>query len=139
MARRSTNQGISSEAQPAENRWALTIRHANRSFNPPTDVIELPDRIIVMVEVAGMRAHDLDITLLERHLVISGKRERPQHVNPAYHQVEIGYGEFRIEFDLPWALEREAVNATYEAGFLQVELPRKSPQTIRIVEVNQDP
>ena len=74
--------------------------------------------------------------LLERGLVISGRRERSQHANPAYHQVEIGIGEFRIVVDLPWSVERDAVNASYEVGFLQVELPRKAARTIPVADGN---
>jgi HSP20 family protein len=136
MQRRSRNYGVSHEMQPLEDRWTVLIRHMNRAFSPPTDVIELADKMVIVVEIAGMRSSDLEITLLERHLVISGMRERPQYPNPAYHQVEIAYGEFRIDVTLPWAVNREAVSATYEAGFLQIALPRKTVKTIRIEETN---
>jgi len=134
MQRKAKVYGVST--QPADDKWAYTVRHSNRSFSPPTDVIELADKLLVVVEVAGMRSSDLDITLLERQLVISGRRERSQHVNSAYHQVEIVYGEFQIEVALPFAIDREAVSATYETGILQIELPRKSAKPIRIVEIN---
>ncbi len=107
-----------------------------RAFTPPTDVIELADRIVVLVEIAGVRNQDVSITLLDRHLVISGRREKPQHPNPAFHQVEIGYGEFRIALDIPWMIERDAVSASYDAGFLQVELPRKAARTVPVINVN---
>lgn len=137
MQRRSKSYGVSDEVQPAEDKWAVLIRHSNGSFSPPTDVIELADKLLVVIELAGMRSSDLDITLLERHLVVSGVRKRPQHPNPAYHQVEIAYGEFRIEVVLPWAVNRDSVSATYEAGFLQIELPRKTARNIRIVHPNE--
>lgn len=136
MQRRSKNYAVSHETQTADEKWAFIIRNSSRTFSPPTDVMELADKILVVVEIAGMRSSDLDITLLERHLVISGVRERARHPSPAYHQVEIAYGEFRVELDLPWAVDREAVSAVYEAGFLQIELPRKSVRAIRIVEIN---
>lgn len=136
MQRKRQEQEPLYEVQPPEKQWVFMIRHSNRTFNPPTDVIELTDKVLVIVEIAGMRAADLNITLLEHLLVISGQRERPQHPSPAYHQVEIGYGEFRIEVALPWHVNREAVTASYEAGFLQVELPRTSPRQIRVVEVS---
>jgi HSP20 family protein len=123
--------------QPQDERWYLLIRQQNnRPFRPATDVIELSDRLIVLVEVAGVRTDDLSLTLLERHLIISGTREQPQYPNPAYHQVEIGFGEFRIEVALPWAVERDHVSANYDAGFLQIELPRKAERQVPIVGVN---
>jgi HSP20 family protein len=137
MQRRSKNYGISDEVQPAEDKWAVLVRHSNRTFSPPTDVIELADKLLVVIEIAGVRSSDLDITLLERHLVIRGLRKRSQHPNPAYHQVEIAYGEFRIEVMLPWTVNRDSVSATYESGFLQIELPRKPARNIRIVDNNE--
>lgn len=132
MERKESNR----EAQPAEQQWVFRVRHSNLSFSPPTDVIELADKIVVRVEIAGMRASDFSITLLDRHLVISGTRERPHHANPAYHQVEIGYGEFRLEVGLPWLVERDSTTANYDAGFLQIELPRKSTQQIHVVDIS---
>jgi len=102
------------------------VWRGTRHFVPPTDVIELEDKILVIVEIAGMRPDDFHISLLNRHLVISGTRERPTLPNAAYHQVEIGYGDFRVEVQLPHMVDRDSVNATYRDGFLQVELPLRS-------------
>ena len=101
-------------------------------------MIELSDMILVLVEIAGMQTDHLNITLNNRRLSISGTREKPQHPNPAYHQVEIGFGDFRVELDLPWTVERDAVSATYEAGFLEVELPRKAALTIQVTDLSSD-
>jgi HSP20 family protein len=126
----------SREASPAEQQWVFMVRRSNLAFNPPTDVIELADKILVRVEIAGMRASDLNITLHDRQLIISGTRERTEHTNAAYHQVEISYGEFRIEVALPWLVESDLVTANYDAGFLQIDLPRKNTQQIHVVDVS---
>lgn len=128
---------ILSEDQTLNEKWVTMIR-STRPFTPPTDVIELVDKILVVVEIAGMQTDHLNITLNDRRLSISGAREKPQHHNPAYHQVEIGFGDFRVELELPWSVERDTVSATYEAGFLEVELPRKSPRTIRVADASSD-
>ncbi|MBZ0290483.1 MAG: Hsp20/alpha crystallin family protein [Anaerolineae bacterium] len=111
-------------------------RHAYRPFNPPTDVIELADKIVVLVEIAGIRTEELKITLSNQQLVITGLRERPQHTAPAYHQVEIFFGEFRVDVALPWPVDSESVSASYDDGFLKVELPRKAVTHIPIVDMN---
>jgi HSP20 family protein len=114
------------------------VWRGNRHFVPPTDVIELADKILVVVEIAGMRANDFNISLLNRQLVISGTRERPALPNVAYHQVEIGYGEFRVEVQLPHMVERDRVNATYRDGFLQLELPLRSDGQQVTINVKED-
>jgi len=108
----------------------LNIR---RQFEPPTDVIELEDKIIVLVEIAGMRANDFNVALNGQQLVITGTRERPALQNAAYHQVEINYGEFRVEFSLPWNVSNQGVTAAYRDGFLHIEMPRVPENRIRVV------
>ena len=101
-----------------------TVWRSRQPFVPPTDVLDYPDKILVMVEIAALHPSDLNITLLENQLVIAGARERPAQPEAAYHQVEIGYGEFRVTIDLHWTVQRDGVTATYRDGLLHVELPR---------------
>lgn len=127
------------EGQPADRGWIVQgymLWRSGRPFTPPTDIIELADRIAVMVEIAGMRASDFNIMLVNNQLVISGFRERPKFENTVHHQLEIGFGEFRIEVLLPWLVAQEAVTATYREGFLQVDLPRQAPERVHVVDVN---
>jgi HSP20 family protein len=120
-----------------DQRWLIIARRSNPAFRPPTDVIELGDRLLVRVEIAGMRSSDFNITLHDRVLLVTGTREQPPQTSPAYHQAEIGYGEFRVEVTLPWSVERERVSASYEVGFLQVELPRLAGKQIPVRDVNE--
>lgn len=106
-----------------------------RKFTPPVDVVELEDRLIVQVEIAGMRHSDFHIELMNHSLVISGTRQQPARSPIAYHQVEIGYGRFRLEVTLPWEVESDKVSATYEGGFLEVDLPRKVAKDIPITDI----
>lgn len=114
------------------------LRRTNRQFTPPTDVIELESKLFVMVEIAGMRAPDFDITLHNRTLIISGIRDRLPLDSPAYHQVEISYGEFRVELALPWPVDREGISATYQHGFLFIELPRQPAEQVHIVDLSAE-
>jgi HSP20 family protein len=118
--------------------WSLrgyAVWQVNRPYKPPTDVVELPDRLIVMVEIAGMRANQIGVAMTDRELVISGVRERPAVNAVGWHQMEVGYGEFRVELTLPYPVERQAVSATYRDGFLHVELPRRADAQRYVIEV----
>ena len=129
----------SAERTVGGRRWVVQgymVFRPNSQFTPPTDVMETDDRLIVLVEIAGMRSGDFAISLVDQqHLVVSGTRERSPFAGAAYHQVEIGYGEFRIELMLPFPVEQDEVSATYRDGFLVVELPRLPEKRIRVVEV----
>lgn len=119
--------------------WRALQWNASRpasAWNPPTDVYENENGVIVQVEIAGMRPEDFNIMLDERRLVVTGVRRDPEP-KKAYYQMEISYGEFRVEVDLPWRADPDCVEATYEAGFLRVFLPR--PPACRIQPVTRKP
>ncbi|HRE48581.1 MAG TPA: Hsp20/alpha crystallin family protein [Aggregatilineales bacterium] len=116
------------------NQW-IVMQQSN-TWRPPTDVFELEDRLIVMVEIAGMRDSEFNVVLQDRRLIISGVRRRVGQDRMAFHQMEVRYGEFRTAISLPWSIERERVAATYKDGFLRVELPRATNQQVHIVNVD---
>jgi HSP20 family protein len=109
-------------------RWVI-----KRQFTPPYDIAEADDKIIIMVEVAGMKAEDFNISLLNEALIINGVRHRPDFSPLSHHRVEIGFGEFRLYIPIPWSIEDDVV-ATYHEGFLTIELPRTQQRRINVVE-----
>ncbi len=106
-------------------RW-IVCRHTC-AWQPPTDVYEDDDGIVVRIEVAGMRDEDFSISIVGPKLIVAGTR-----VDPApkrmYHQMEIRFGEFRVEIDLLRQVAVENVEARYDEGFLSVYLPRYNAQ-----------
>jgi HSP20 family molecular chaperone IbpA len=105
-------------------------------WRPPTDVYETGDSAVVIVEIAGLREDDFEISLSGRTLVIGGERRDPAE-KLAYQQMEIRYGRFRTQVYLPWALDNGQVEAVYENGFLKVML-RKAQMRRIPVEVIED-
>lgn len=103
-----------------------------RRFIPPTDILELPDRLHIVVEVAGIQQDDVNLTVINQALIISGVRRRYAESPVAYHQLEIGYGEFRLHIPLPWSIEPDHVTAIYQDGFLQIDLPRRFGTSINV-------
>lgn len=116
-------------------RWVV-VRHST-IWHPPTDVYELEDHLVVIVEIAGMRDHDFSVVLHGQRLTISGVRQSPG-IPPdgAYHQLEIPYGEFRTEVMLPRPVLSDAVTAEYRDGFLRIEIPNAPAQRIQIVNMD---
>ena len=114
----------------------VVVRHAN-VWQPPTDVMQDGERLIVLVEVAGMKTGEFQVSVSPQRLVISGTRAVPERTCDAYHQLEIRYGEFRTDVSLPWPVDEDAVTPRYEDGFLRVELPRAKPSAVRIIAVDK--
>ncbi len=111
--------------------WRLAIK--SHIWRPATDVYEMDDAIIVRIEIAGMRETDFSIVLNDRSLVVRGVRpDIPER--RAYHQMEIRFGEFISEVELPYLVDAEKIEAIYQAGFLRIVLPRAKPHQIQIEE-----
>ena len=115
--------------------WRVTMRP--HIWRPPTDVYETEEAIFIRVEIAGMREQDFNVALENRALSIHGIRsdtsERGAYnQRGAYHQMEIPFGEFSTEVDLPAPIISEKVEAVYKNGFLQIMLPKAHPQVIQV-------
>jgi HSP20 family molecular chaperone IbpA len=46
--------------------------------------------------------------------------------------MEIHYGEFRTDVELPGAFEREGMEAEYNDGYLKIVLPKSKPRRIDV-------
>jgi HSP20 family molecular chaperone IbpA len=137
MPAESSKSGAEHSGQPEINRPVETnsVRYhlimQTPAWNPPTDVYETEDSIIVRVEVAGMRDEDFSIELEGRSLVVQGVRQDTPE-RRAFHQMEIPFGDFQVAVVLPYPIESSQVEALYANGFLRVILPKARPRQIPI-------
>jgi HSP20 family protein len=112
--------------------WRFSTR--TPSWRPPTDVYETDHAIIVRVEIPGMQEDDFAIEINGRTISIRGARQDELSERRAYHQMEIHFGEFNFEIELPFQIESSQVEALYQNGFLRIVLQKALPRQIRVVE-----
>ena len=91
-------------------------------WRPPTDIYETPDKIIVVIELAGVAEEDLTATLFSDLLVVEGDRKQPVTDMDACHQLGIKYGHFRSEIDIHAPVEHDNVKAVYKNGLVKITL-----------------
>lgn len=103
-----------------------------RTWRPATDIYEIEDKIIVLVEIAGMTDDDFTITMDRNLLYIQGIRNLQIEERLAIHQMEIPFGEFTVEIVFPMELELDQATASYTNGFLMVSLPKSTPKQIEL-------
>ena len=101
------------------------------SWQPPTDLYETKDALIVRAEIAGMRDGTLAVSINGKELTITGVREYPSH-GGAYHQMEVRYGEFRSDVRLPVLVDEDKVEASYTDGFLTVVMPKQGVHRVKV-------
>jgi len=101
------------------------------SWTPPTDVFETATKLIIKIEIAGMKHSDIDINFEDNYLIVSGLRSESSE-RRAYHQMEVRFGEFQTMVALPKGLNLESAEAEYEDGFLLISIPFSNATNIRI-------
>jgi HSP20 family protein len=104
----------------------MPAERPDRGFQPPTDIYETADAIVVRVEIAGMDAELINLSIDEGsgRLTIAGRREDPAGEQPRrYFNVEIECGDFARVVQLPRPVVVEQAEASYDRGFLVVRLP----------------
>ncbi len=99
-------------------------REAVAHWVPNTDVYVTEDGLVIKVELAGMRREDLELTIDENRLRISGQRpDGCRSPKCKFLVMEINYGVFESVIELPAGYDLSQAKAAYQNGFLRVDVP----------------
>jgi HSP20 family protein len=94
-------------------------------LSPAIDMAETDDKLDVTIEVPGVHADDLDVSLNGDQLVIKGeKSEEHTEENKNYHMHERSYGSFRRQIPLGFTPAEDAINATFTDGVLRLAITK---------------
>jgi HSP20 family protein len=100
---------------------------ATGSWVPSLDLSETTDALVLKMEVPGMDAKDVQVSLQENLLTVKGeKKQEKEEKGEQYHQVERSYGAFTRSVRLPIGVDGSKVNATFKNGLLVVSMPKTS-------------
>lgn len=105
-------------------------------WNPPVDVAEEKDKIVVRVEVPGMNEQDLRVSFEDGVLSISGERQFERKEDRSYHRIERAYGSFTRTFTLPRSVDVSQIAADYRDGILEVTIPKKEEALPKQIQIN---
>jgi HSP20 family protein len=105
-------------------------------WSPALDLYENNDNVIAVVELPGMRKEDIDISLHDGTLTVSGERKRETSGGgEKAERTERYIGTFRRSIALPTRVDANKVSATYQDGILKVTLPKAEearPKQIKV-------
>jgi HSP20 family protein len=105
-------------------------------WSPALDLYQNNDNVIAVVELPGMRKEDIEISLHNGTLTISGERKRENSSGgDKAERTERYIGRFRRSIALPTRVDAGKVSATYRDGILTVTLPKAEevkPKQIRV-------
>ena len=99
---------------------------SEKTWEPLCDIFETDDHFIVVVDLAGVTVDEVDLTIKSRKLILTGgRKEVPSPTKRGYHQMEIPFGPFQREIELPEEVNVETIDAHYREGFLIIECKKK--------------
>ena len=108
------------------------------AWAPALDISERKDAYLVTVELPGVEAEDLDITLEDGLLTIQGERHFAHDSSEQqFHRVERRYGAFRRSITLPAHVMAEGIQASADNGVLQILVPKMEEATAQRIQVRQ--
>jgi HSP20 family protein len=108
-----------------------------RAWNPALDLYEDKDNVIVKAELPGLKKEDIDVSLHDGALTISGERKTETKFDEAQtHRAERFVGRFSRSVTLPSPVSVEKITATYQDGILTITLPKTEEAKPRQIAVN---
>src|SRR5437588_9173691 len=93
-------------------------------WSPALDLYQNSDNVVAVLELPGMRKEDIEISLHDGTLTISGERKRESTDGDKAERTERYVGVFRRSIALPTLVDASKVSATYRDGILIVTLPK---------------
>jgi len=106
------------------------------TFLPQFEVRETKDAYVFKGDLPGVRDEDLDITMAQNRLTISGKREMEHRdEQDRYYAYERSYGSFTRTFTLPTDVDESHVEAELRDGVLTLRMPKSPEQQPKKVQV----
>jgi HSP20 family protein len=106
------------------------------SIIPPIDLYQTPDEVIVKVNLPGLKAEDVQISVTSDVLTLRGEfKQELEKKEATYHVLERRSGSFERSVMLPTDVQTEKAKADFEDGVLTISLPKAEavkPKTITV-------
>ena len=108
-------------------------------WSPHLEVCERNGKLLVQMDLPGVRREDVDIDIEPDALVIQGHRhQQNENRGQGYYHSERSYGSFYRRVPLPEGIDTDAAQATFRDGVLEVEMPMpRQAQRGRRLEIRE--
>ena len=106
---------------------------------PPMDMIETPQEIVIVAEIAGAEKEDMRVEITRKAVKISGRRRTTTPLSSAtYRLAEIHYGNFERILYLPEPVDADKIEASYSKGLLSIRLAKLPEDTLHKVPIAEE-
>ncbi len=115
----------------------LRASEFSNGWTPAVDLREDKDNLVACVELPGMKKENIDVSVHENVLSISGERSREAEVEEGgVHRSERSYGRFQRTLGLPKPVKAADIKAAYKDGVLTITMPKTEEAKPRQITVD---
>ena len=105
-------------------------------WNPPVDVYETTNSIVLKADVPDVNKEDVNISVEGNVLTLRGERKRETEVKEKdFYRTERRYGAFSRSFTLPGSVDADKIEADFSGGVLKVTLPKREESKPKQIKV----
>jgi len=118
--------------------FRMPIEVFGDDLKPRLDVHEDEKAVYVKAEIPGLEEKDLNVTLKENMLTISGEKKSEKTESDEdknYWYCERSFGSFSRTIVLPDAIKHDEVKANYKNGVLEIEIPKSEKAQPKKIDV----
>jgi HSP20 family protein len=103
----------------------MWIGNGEREAAPALDLYTTPEAVIAKVALPGVKPEDVDVTIGDDLVTISGAfKEEKETSDAGYVHKELSQGKFSRSFSLPTAIKADAAKAEFKDGLLTLTIPK---------------
>ncbi|VAX26801.1 Small heat shock protein HSP16.5 [hydrothermal vent metagenome] len=106
--------------------WLPRMRFPElEEISPVVDIYEEGDDVVVKAEMPGIKKDDVDVSLTDNTITISGEKKKEEKVEKKnYYRLERSYGSFTRTFRLPAEVQSDKAKAKFKDGVLEIRVPK---------------
>lgn len=140
MTRYIPNRDVSSLQDEVERMFQAALGERGMAtagaFTPALDVEESDEQFTIHIELPGVAADEVEVSLEESVLTIAGERRFYQEKDAeGFRRIERHFGRFHRAVRLPDRVDADQVKAAYRDGMLTVVVPKAEEAKPRRIHV----
>lgn len=121
--------------------WSRAETSPGRVAHPmPIDVYATDDNVVIVAAVPGMSPDDLDLSIQRNTITLSGKvhnvADSEDTQGATWYVHELTSGTYRRSLTLPFPVDADKADATFENGILRVVLPKAEASKPRKIAIH---
>ena len=107
-------------------------------WTPAVDIKETKDAFVIVADIPGVDAKDIDVHMENGMLTIKGEREsEKKEEKEGYKRIERSYGAFYRRFTMPDTANADKIQAKSKNGVLEITIPKHEKVQPRKISVQE--